>query len=234
MNTVLVVDDDKEIVDAIEIYLKNEGSGGIKAYDGIQAIQALMENEIHLILMDIMMPKMDGLRTTMRIREEKNIPIILISAKSEDTDKVLGLNMGADDYITKPFNPLELIARVKSQLRRYMTLGNYVNVSKEDEKVIKSSGLEINLESKEVFVEGESIRVTATEFGILELLLKNKGRVFSIDEIYENVWKEPSYNAENTVAVHIRRIREKIEINPKEPKYLKVVWGIGYKIEKYE
>ena len=234
MNTVLVVDDDKEIVDAIEIYLKNEGSGVIKAYDGIQAIQALMENEIHLILMDIMMPKMDGLRTTMRIREEKNIPIILISAKSEDTDKVLGLNMGADDYITKPFNPLELIARVKSQLRRYMTLGNYVNVSKEDEKVIKSSGLEINLESKEVFVEGESIRVTATEFGILELLLKNKGRVFSIDEIYENVWKEPSYNAENTVAVHIRRIREKIEINPKEPKYLKVVWGIGYKIEKYE
>ena len=178
------------------------------------------------------MPKMDGLRTTMRIREEKNIPIILISAKSEDTDKVLGLNMGADDYITKPFNPLELIARVKSQLRRYMTLGNYVNVSKEDKKVIKSSGLEINLESKEVFVEGESIRVTATEFGILELLLKNKGRVFSIDEIYENVWKEPSYNAENTVAVHIRRIREKIEINPKEPKYLKVVWGIGYKIEK--
>ena len=234
MNTVLVVDDDKEIVDAIEIYLKNEGSGVIKAYDGIHAIQALMENEIHLILMDIMMPKMDGLRTTMRIREEKNIPIILISAKSEDTDKVLGLNMGADDYITKPFNPLELIARVKSQLRRYMTLGNYVNVSKEDEKVIKSSGLEINLESKEVFVEGESIRVTATEFGILELLLKNKGRVFSIDEIYENVWKEPSYNAENTVAVHIRRIREKIEINPKEPKYLKVVWGIGYKIEKYE
>ena len=234
MNTVLVVDDDKEIVDAIEIYLKNEGIGVINAYDGIQAIQALMENEIHLILMDIMMPKMDGLRTTMRIREEKNIPIILISAKSEDTDKVLGLNMGADDYITKPFNPLELIARVKSQLRRYMTLGNYVNVSKEDEKVIKSSGLEINLESKEVFVEGESIRVTATEFGILELLLKNKGRVFSIDEIYENVWKEPSYNAENTVAVHIRRIREKIEINPKEPKYLKVVWGIGYKIEKYE
>ena len=185
MNTVLVVDDDKEIVDAIEIYLKNEGIGVIKAYDGIQAIQALMEKEIHLILMDIMMPKMDGLRTTMKIREEKNIPIILISAKSEDTDKVLGLNMGADDYITKPFTPLELIARVKSQLRRYMTLGNYANDSKESEKTIKSSGLEINLESKEVFVEGEPIRVTATEFGILELLLKNKGRVFSIDEIYE-------------------------------------------------
>ncbi|MCQ2969010.1 MAG: response regulator transcription factor [Clostridium sp.] len=234
MNTILVVDDDKEIVDAIEIYLKNEGINVIKAFDGIQAIQALMENEIHLILMDIMMPKMDGLRTTMKIREEKNIPIILISAKSEDTDKILGLNMGADDYITKPFNPLELIARVKSQLRRYITLGNYGNVSKEEQKIIKSSGLEINLESKEVLVEGESIRVTATEFGILELLLKNKGRVFSIDEIYEKVWKEPSYNAENTVAVHIRRIREKIEINPKEPKYLKVVWGIGYKIEKYE
>lgn len=234
MNNVLVVDDDKEIVDAIEIYLRNEGINVIKAYDGIQALQALMEQDIHLILMDIMMPKMDGLRTTMRIREEKNIPIILISAKSEDTDKILGLNMGADDYITKPFNPLELIARVKSQLRRYMSLGNYGNASKEDEKIIKSNGLVINLESKEVFVEGEAIRVTATEFGILELLLKNKGKVFSIDEIYEKVWKEPSYNAENTVAVHIRRIREKIEINPKEPKYLKVVWGIGYKIEKYE
>ena len=234
MNTVLVVDDDKEIVDAVEIYLRNEGIEVIKAYDGMQAMQALVDKEVHLILMDIMMPKMDGLRTTMKIREEKNIPIILISAKSEDTDKILGLNMGADDYITKPFNPLELIARVKSQLRRYMTLGNFNNITKEDKTIIKSSGLSINLESKEVFVEGEAVRVTATEFGILELLLKNKGRVFSIDEIYENVWKEPSYNAENTVAVHIRRIREKIEINPKEPKYLKVVWGIGYKIEKYE
>ena len=234
MNTVLVVDDDKEIVDAVEIYLRNEGIEVIKAYDGMQAMQALVDKEVHLILMDIMMPKMDGLRTTMKIREEKNIPIILISAKSEDTDIILGLNMGADDYITKPFNPLELIARVKSQLRRYMTLGNFNNITKEDKTIIKSSGLAINLESKEVFVEGEAVRVTATEFGILELLLKNKGRVFSIDEIYENVWKEPSYNAENTVAVHIRRIREKIEINPKEPKYLKVVWGIGYKIEKYE
>lgn len=231
---VLVVDDDKEIVDAIEIYLRNEGINVIKAYDGINALEALMENEVHLILMDIMMPKMDGLRTTMKIREEKNIPIILISAKSEDTDKILGLNMGADDYITKPFNPLELIARVKSQLRRYMNLGNYKMISEEEEKVIKSGGLSINLETKTVVVDGENIKVTATEFGILELLLRNQGKVFSIDEIYENVWKEPSYNAENTVAVHIRRIREKIEINPKEPKYLKVVWGIGYKIEKYQ
>ena len=234
-NNVLVVDDDKEIVDAIDIYLRNEGINVVKAYDGIQAIEALMENEIHLILMDIMMPKMDGLRTTMKIREEKNIPIILISAKSEDTDKILGLNMGADDYITKPFNPLEMIARVKSQLRRYTMLGNFgVSQQKEESNsVISSGGLSLNLDTKEVIVEGEVIKATATEFGILELLLRNQGRVFSIDEIYERVWKEPSYNAENTVAVHIRRIREKIEINPKEPKYLKVVWGIGYKIEKY-
>ena len=233
-NNVLVVDDDKEIVDAIDIYLRNEGINVIKAYDGIEALEALMENDVHLILMDIMMPKMDGLRTTMKIRQEKNIPIILISAKSEDTDKILGLNMGADDYITKPFNPLELIARDKSQLRRYTVLGNYSGQNKEETKsIISSGGLSLNQDTKEVLVDGEGIKLTATEFGILELLLKNQGRVFSIDEIYEKVWKEPSYNAENTVAVHIRRIREKIEINPKEPKYLKVVWGIGYKIEKY-
>ena len=232
-NNVLVVDDDKEIVDAIDIYLRNEGINVIKAYDGIEALEALMENDVHLILMDIMMPKMDGLRTTMKIRQEKNIPIILISAKSEDTDKILGLNMGADDYITKPFNPLELIARVKSQLRRYTVLGNYSGQNKEETKsIISSGGLSLNQDTKDVLVDGEGIKLTATEFGILELLLKNQGRVFSIDEIYEKVWKEPSYNAENTVAVHIRRIREKIEINPKEPKYLKVVWGIGYKIEK--
>ena len=232
-NNVLVVDDDKEIVDAIDIYLRNEGINVIKAYDGIEALEALMENDVHLILMDIMMPKMDGLRTTMKIRQEKNIPIILISAKSEDTDKILGLNMGADDYITKPFNPLELIARVKSQLRRYTVLGNYSGQNKEETKsIISSGGLSLNQDTKEVLVDGEGIKLTATEFGILELLLKNQGRVFSIDEIYEKVWKEPSYNAENTVAVHIRRIREKIEINPKEPKYLKVVWGIGYKIDK--
>ena len=230
---VLVVDDDKEIVDAIEIYLRNEGINVIKAYDGLEALEALMENDIQLILMDIMMPNMDGLRTTMKIRQEKNIPIILISAKSEDTDKILGLNMGADDYITKPFNPLELIARVKSQLRRYTVFGNYANKKEETTEIISSGGLSLNPEAKEVLVDGELIKLTATEFGILELLLRNQGRVFSIDEIYEKVWKEPSYNAENTVAVHIRRIREKIEINPKEPKYLKVVWGIGYKIEKY-
>ena len=232
-NNVLVVDDDKEIVDAIEIYLKNEGINVIKAYDGLEALEVLMENNVQLILMDIMMPNMDGLRTTMKIRQEKNIPIILISAKSEDTDKILGLNMGADDYITKPFNTLELIARVKSQLRRYTVLGNYSGKNEENNSIIRSGGLSLNQDAKEVIVDGEVIKLTATELGILKLLLKNQGKVFSIDEIYENVWNEPSYNAENTVAVHIRRIREKIEINPKEPKYLKVEWGIGYKIEKY-
>ena len=232
-NNVLVVDDDKEIVDAIEIYLKNEGINVIKAYDGLEALEVLMENNVQLILMDIMMPNMDGLRTTMKIRQEKNIPIILISAKSEDTDKILGLNMGADDYITKPFNTLELIARVKSQLRRYTVLGNYSGKNEENNSIIRSGGLSLNKDTKEVIVDGKVIKLTATELGILKLLLKNQGKVFSIDEIYENVWNEPSYNAENTVAVHIRRIREKIEINPKEPKYLKVVWGIGYKIEKY-
>ena len=225
-NNVLVVDDDKEIVDAIEIYLKNEGINVIKAYDGLEALEVLMENNVQLILMDIMMPNMDGLRTTMKIRQEKNIPIILISAKSEDTDKILGLNMGADDYITKPFNTLELIARVKSQLRRYTVLGNYSGKNEENNSIIRSGGLSLNQDTKEVIVDGEVIKLTATELGILKLLLKNQGKVFSIDEIYENVWNEPSYNAENTVAVHIRRIREKIEINPKEPKYLKVVWGI--------
>ena len=229
-NNVLVVDDDKEIVDAIEIYLKNEGINVIKAYDGLEALEVLMENNVQLILMDIMMPNMDGLRTTMKIRQEKNIPIILISAKSEDTDKILGLNMGADDYITKPFNTLELIARVKSNLRRYVTLGNYDNNFNKD--ILKSGGLELNISTKEVKVDGEVVKITPIEFKILKLLLSNKGRVFSIDEIYEKVWNEESFNVENTVAVHIRRIREKIEINPKEPRYLKVVWGVGYKIEK--
>jgi DNA-binding response OmpR family regulator len=230
-NNILVVDDDKEIVEAIEIYLKNEGLNILKAYDGLEAIEILMKKEIHLILMDIMMPNMDGLRATLKIREEKNIPIILISAKSEDTDKIIGLNMGADDYITKPFNPLELIARVKSQLRRYINLGNYkIN----EKNVLKSGGLILDKNKKEISVDGEIIRVTPIEFKILELLLANQGRVFSIDEIYERVWNEPSYNSENTVAVHIRRIREKIEINPKDPKYLKVVWGIGYKIDKIQ
>lgn len=230
-NNILVVDDDKEIVEAIEIYLKNEGLNIYKAYDGLEAIEILIKEEIHLILMDIMMPKMDGLRATLKIREEKNIPIILISAKSEDTDKILGLNMGADDYITKPFNPLELIARVKSQLRRYINLGNYKT---NDKDVLKSGGLVLDKNTKEISVDDEIIKVTPIELKILELLLSNQGRVFSIDEIYERVWNEPSYNSENTVAVHIRRIREKIEINPKDPKYLKVVWGIGYKIDKIQ
>ena len=231
MHNILVVDDDKEIVETIEIYLKNEGFNIYKAYNGLEALEILMEEEIHLILMDIMMPKLDGIKATIKIREEKNIPIILVSAKSEDTDKIIGLNIGADDYITKPFNLLELVARVKSNLRRYITLGNYNNENL-NKDVLKSGGLELNTSTKEVKVDGEVVKITPIEFKILKLLLANKGRVFSIDEIYEKVWNEESFNVENTVAVHIRRIREKIEINPKEPRYLKVVWGVGYKIEK--
>jgi DNA-binding response OmpR family regulator len=230
MSNILVVDDDREIVDSIEIYLKNEGLNIFKAYDGVEALDIIINNEIHLILMDIMMPKLDGIKATIKIREEKNIPIILVSAKSEDSDKIIGLNIGADDYITKPFNPLELIARVKSQLRRYMNLGNYK--VEENKDILQSGELKLNVSSKEVFVEDELVKLTPIEFKILNLLLANKGRVFSIDEIYERVWKEESFSAENTVSVHIRRIREKIEINPKEPRYLKVVWGVGYKVEK--
>lgn len=225
---VLVVDDEKEIRDVIEIYLKNEGITVIKAKDGIEAIEKLNEREIHLIILDVMMPRLDGIATTFKIREQKNIPIIILSAKIEDTDKILGLQVGADDYVTKPFNPLELIARVKSQLRRYVKLGTYDGI----EKVIDINGLTLNQSAKEVTAHGEVVKLTATEYKILELLMINAGRVFSINEIYERVWKEPGYNAENTVAVHIRKIREKIEIDPKNPRYLKVVWGIGYKIEK--
>jgi len=225
---VLVVDDDKEIVDAISIYLENEGLNILKAYDGLEALKLIEENEIHLILMDIMMPRMDGIKATSRIREEKNIPIIMLSAKTEDTDKILGLNIGADDYITKPFNPLELIARVKSQLRRYTNLGSI----EPKDHIFKTGGLSLNDETKEVVVDGEIVHLTPVQYKILRLLIMNQGRVFSIDEIYERVWEEEAYNADNTVAVHIRKIREKIEINPKEPKYLKVVWGIGYKIDK--
>ena len=231
MYNILVVDDDKEIVESIEIYLNNEGYKVFKAYDGLEALDILMREDIHLILMDIMMPKLDGIKATIKIRQDKNIPIILVSAKGEDTDKILGLNIGADDYITKPFNLLELIARVKSNLRRYMNLGNFSNESLQQD-ILKSGGLELNTSTKEVKVDGLNVKVTPIEYRILDLLLRNKGRVFSIDEIYEKVWKEESFNVENTVAVHIRRIREKIEINPKEPRYLKVVWGIGYKIEK--
>ncbi|GAA0105454.1 response regulator transcription factor [Paraclostridium sordellii] len=230
MSNILVVDDDKEIVDSIEIYLKNEGFNIFKAYDGLEALDILINNDIHLILMDIMMPKLDGIKATIKIREEKNIPIILISAKSEDSDKIIGLNIGADDYITKPFNPLELIARTKSQLRRYIKLGTYKAEEKKD--ILQSGGLTLNTSTKEVFIDDELVKLTPIEFKMLNLLLANRGRVFSIDEIYEKVWKEESFNAENTVSVHIRRIREKIEINPKEPRYLKVVWGVGYKVEK--
>ena len=232
MYNILVVDDDKEIVESIEIFLRNEGYNVYKAYNGVEALDILVNKEVHLILMDIMMPKLDGIKDTIKIREEKNIAIILVSAKSEDTDKIMGLNIGADDYITKPFNLLELIARVKSNLRRYITLGTYNNENVNNKEVLISGGLELNTSTKEVKVDGQVVKVTPIEFKILNLLLANKGRVFSIDEIYERVWNEESFNVENTVAVHIRRIREKIEINPKEPRYLKVVWGVGYKIEK--
>ena len=232
MYNILVVDDDKEIVESIEIFLKNEGYNVYKAYNGMEALDVLVNNDVHLILMDIMMPKLDGIKATIKIREEKNIPIILVSAKSEDTDKIMGLNIGADDYITKPFNLLELIARVKSNLRRYVTLGTYNNEKLGNNEVLISGGLELNTSTKEVKVDGQIVRVTPIEFKILNLLIANKGRVFSIDEIYEKVWNEESFNVENTVAVHIRRMRGKIEINPKEPRYLKVVWGVGYKIEK--
>jgi len=225
---ILVCDDDKDIVDAIKIYLENEGYHIFKAFNGLEALDVVKENEVHLIIMDVMMPKMDGLKATMKIREGKNIPVIMLSAKSEDTDKIMGLNMGADDYITKPFNPLELIARVRSQLRRYTTLGSLVTKI----NVYKTGGLVIDDECKNITVDGEDVKLTPVQYKILKLLTANVGRVFSIDEIYEKVWHESTFSPENTVAVHIRKIREKIEINPKEPKYLKVVWGIGYKVEK--
>lgn len=224
---VLVVDDDKAIVEAIEIYLKGEGYNIFKAYDGAESLDVIKEEEIHLVIMDIMMPKMDGTRATLKIREEKEIPIIMLSAKSEDTDKILGLNIGADDYVTKPFNPLELIARVNSQIRRYTRFSPL----KENNDVIKIGAIELNKSSKVVLVDGEVAKLTPLEFKILSLLMDNPGRVFSIEEIYEMVWNEVAVNVD-TVTVHIRRIREKIEINPKEPRYLKVVWGIGYKFEK--
>ena len=225
---ILVCDDDKAIVDAIGIYLENEGYHVFKAFNGIEAIEAIKEHEIHLIIMDIMMPKMDGIRATMEIRKENNIPLIMLSAKSEDYDKILGLNIGADDYLVKPFNPLELIARVKSQLRRYTTLGGLETRS----SLLQTGGLVIDDESRSVTVDGEEVHLTPVQYKIVRLLTANAGKVFTIEEIYEKVWNETSFNPENTVTVHIRKIREKIEINPKEPKYLKVVWGVGYKVEK--
>lgn len=225
---ILVVDDDKEIVESIAIYLQNEGYVVYKAYDGLAALDVLMQQQIHLIVLDIMMPKLDGIKATLKIREEYNIPIILLSAKSEDTDKIIGLNIGADDYMTKPFNPLELIARVRSQLRRYTQLGNIVA---SDSKII-IGGLCLDTDEKSVTVDGEPVRLTPMEYKILTLLMRNPGRVFSADEIYSRVWNEDACVADNTIAVHIRRIREKVEIDPKKPKYVKVVWGIGYKMEK--
>lgn len=230
MFNILVCDDDKEIVDAIDIYLSQEGYHILKAYDGLQAIEIMKKEEVHLILLDIMMPNLDGIRATRKIRETSSVPIIMLSAKSEDVDKILGLNIGADDYITKPFNPLELIARVKSQLRRYTQLGNLA--TEEKEAVYVCGGLVVNDDLKTVTVDGEPVQLTPIEYNILVLLIKNQGKVFSIEQIYENIWNEEAIGADNTVAVHIRHIREKIEINPREPRYLKVVWGIGYKIEK--
>lgn len=229
MYNILVCDDDREIVEAIEIYLSKEGYNVIKAYDGLEAIEILKKEDVQLLLIDVMMPKLDGLRATLKIREKSGIPIIILSAKTEDSDKVIGLDVGADDYITKPFNPLELIARVKSQLRRYTKLGTMAG---QKSNVYTVGGLEVNDDSKEVTVDGESVKLTPYEYKILLLLVKNQGRVFTIKQIYENVWEEEAIAADNTVAVHIRHIREKIEINPKEPRYLKVVWGVGYKIEK--
>ena len=230
MAKILVCDDDKEIVEAIEIYLTQDGHQVLEAYDGIEAVEILKKESVDLLIMDIMMPRMDGIRATLKIREENNIPIIILSAKSEDADKILGLNIGADDYITKPFNPLERVARVKSHLRRYMQLGS--TTIKESEAVYTVGGLAINDDLKEVTVDGEPVKLTPIEYNILLLLVKHQGKVFSIDQIYENIWNENAVGVDNTVAVHIRHIREKIEINPKEPRYLKVVWGVGYKIEK--
>ena len=230
MAKILVCDDDKDIVEAIDIYLTQEGYEVLKAYDGDEAIRVLKSNEVDLLIMDVMMPRLDGIRATLKIRENMSLPIIILSAKSEDADKILGLNIGADDYMTKPFNPLELVARVKSQLRRYTQRGSTARSDNQNE--FRTGGLVIRDDLKEVTVDGEKVKLTPIEYNILLLLVKNQGKVFSINQIYENIWNEEAIGADNTVAVHIRHIREKIEINPKEPRYLKVVWGVGYKVEK--
>ena len=230
MYKILVCDDDREIVEAIEIYLSQEGYQILKAYDGIEALEILEKEKVNLLIIDVMMPRLDGIRATLKIREKNSLPIIILSAKSEDTDKILGLNIGADDYVTKPFNPLELVARVKSQLRRFNELGG--TAQEPIETIYKVGGLQINDDLKQVTVDGEFVKLTPIEYNILLLLMKNQGKVFSINQIYESIWNEEAIGADNTVAVHIRHIREKIEINPKDPRYLKVVWGVGYKIEK--
>lgn len=229
MAEILVCDDDKDIVEAIDIYLTQEGHHILKAYDGEQAVKILGDEQVDLLIIDVMMPKLDGIRATLKIREKHVLPIIILSAKSEDADKILGLNVGADDYITKPFNPLELIARVKSQLRRYTQLGAAAD---KKANLYETGGLLIDDDCKEVTVDGDVVKLTPIEYRILLFLVKNQGKVFSINQIYENIWEEEAVAADNTVAVHIRHIREKIEINPKEPRYLKVVWGLGYKVEK--
>lgn len=230
MNRILICDDEKEIVDAIEIYLRQEGYETLRAANGMEAVEAAAGNDIQLIIMDVMMPKLDGIRAMQKIREFSAVPIIMLSAKSEDVDKIAGLTYGADDYVTKPFNPMELIARVRSQIRRYTMLGS--RSVQEDRATLKNGGLELDDAKKQVFVDGEEIRLTPMEFSILKLLMQNPGIVFSANRIYEVVWGEAALAADNTVAVHVRHLREKIEINPKEPRYIKVVWGLGYKMEK--
>ena len=233
MYNILVCDDEKEIVDAIEIYLLQEDCKVFKAFNGKQALDVLKKETIHLAVLDLMMPELDGIHTIMEIRKTSSIPIIVLSAKSQDSDKILGLNIGADDYVTKPFNPLELVARVKSALRRYTTLGN-MQEEQEEGHIFRTGGLMVDDDRKEVTVDGEKVKLTRIEYNILLLLIKNKGKVFSIDEIYEKIWKEEAFYADNTVTVHIRHIREKIEIDPRNPRYLKVLWGIGYKIESID
>ena len=229
MYNILICDDDKDIVSTLDIYLTSEGYKTFKAYDGLEALKVVDQQDIQLVLLDVMMPGLDGIRTTAKLRESKNIPIILLTAKSEDSDKILGLNIGADDYITKPFNPIEVIARVKSQLRRYTTLGGR---EKTEDNVIRNGGIAMDDGAKSVTVDGESVSLTPIEYNILKLLLKSPGRVYSTSQIYEQVWNDPSLGSENTVAVHIRHLREKIEIDPANPRYIKVVWGLGYKMEK--
>lgn len=228
MHTILICDDDRDIVSALDIYLTSEGYQTVCTYNGLQALDAVAQQPIHLILMDVMMPELDGIRATVRLREASNVPIILLTAKSEDADKILGLNIGADDYITKPFNPLEVIARVKSQLRRYTSLGG----AEKGPGLLSVGPISMDDNAKQVTVDGEPVSLTPIEYNILKLLLSHPGQVFSSTQIYEQVWNDPAYGSENTVAVHIRHLREKIEINPAEPRYLKVVWGLGYKMEK--
>ncbi len=227
--TILVCDDDKEIVEAISIYLKQEGYNIVPAYNGKEALEVMEREEIHLIILDIMMPELDGIHALLKLRENSSIPVILLSAKSEDVDKILGLNVGADDYVTKPFNPLELIARVKSQLRRYTKLGG---IEQNNDNLLINGSIAMDREQKIVTVDGESVKLTPTEFKILQLLMENVGTVFSSAQIYERIWEEDAYATDNIVSVHIRRIREKIEIDPKNPDYIKVMWGVGYRMER--